>query len=88
MGGTFPHPQGRIWLPDHFVPLLGNYQISSRGKTLSPVTMDIPSPNFVQSPLKAMPSSECEVTSTMIVEHGCQNRLQQKDFILLCRPNV
>jgi hypothetical protein len=66
MGGTFPHPQCRIWLPDHFVPLLGNYQISSRGKTSSPVTVDIPSPTFVQSPLKATPtSSECDLIASL-----------------------
>jgi hypothetical protein len=46
--------------------LLGNYQISSRGKTLSPVTVDIPSPNFVQSPLKATPtSSECDLIASL-----------------------
>jgi hypothetical protein len=66
MGGTFPHPQGKTWLPDHFVPLLGNCQISSTGNTSSPVTVDIPSPNCVQSPLKATPtSSECDLIASL-----------------------
>ncbi len=63
MAGPFPHPQGRIWLPNHFVPLIGN---SPGGKTSSPVSVDIPSPNFVQlPPLKISPtSSECELIAS------------------------
>ena len=29
LAGRFPEPQGWTWLPDHFVPLIGNDQIPS-----------------------------------------------------------
>ena len=55
IGGCFPQPQGKTWLPDHFVPLIGNDQIPSGRKTSSPIDVDIPSPNFIEdipSPVK------------------------------------
>ena len=77
IGGCFPQPQGKTWLPDHFVPLIGNDQIPSGRKTSSPIDVDIPSPNFIEdipSPVKksgkrssppTTPPSSCEDCSLL-----------------------
>ena len=43
-----------MWLPNHFVPLLGNDQILSGSKTSSPISIDSPSPHFITSPIKLL----------------------------------
>ena len=62
MSGCFPQPQGKTWLPDHFVPLIVNDQIPSCRNTSSLVNVEIPSPNFIQSPLNRSAVAEESIT--------------------------
>ena len=60
VSGPFPQPKCRLWLPNHFVPLLGNDQISSGSKTSSPISNDSPSPHFITSSIKSLPTNNEE----------------------------
>ena len=62
MSGCFPQPQGKTWLPDHFVPLIVNDQIPPCRNTSSLVNVEIPSPNFIQSPLNRSAVAEESIT--------------------------
>ena len=98
IGGCFPQPQGKTWLPDHFVPLIGNDQIPSGRKTSSPIDADIPFPNFIEdipSPVKesGKPSSppttppslgeDCSLLSGS--EMQCEPENLQRPRLLLLR---
>ena len=60
-------------LPNHFVPLLGNDQISSGSKTSSPISIDSPSPHFITSPIKSLPTNEENENITLTAQKTTVN---------------
>ena len=73
MAGTIPHPPDRIWMPNHFVPLILKPDVQSVPQTSSPIIVDSPSPDFKTSPFQTTTYSKLDTSSpprVIIPEHS------------------
>ena len=90
MGGPFPHPQDQLWLPNHFVPLIGNDEMSSGGNTSSPISVDtkIVPPFIEMSPMKPLSITDHENNDSVIKDNSVSaSQVKQESTLLEEAPS-